>query len=144
MSLGADELAQLNTLVYQPGFREAVNRSKQKDLGTILRSMQTSGEAHDSWISDEQCANLVRADENSFRISGGVLLTDDDVVVQAGAPSSKEAQMQDAAKEGYEKYRDDGGAKGYSDWLDERVPGSPGNETNRDVVDDVAEGRREW
>ena len=135
MSLGADELAQLNTLVYQPGFREAVDRSKQKDLGTILRSMQTSGEAHDSWISDEQCANLVRA---------GVLLTDDDVVVQAGAPSSKEAQMQDAAKEGYEKYRDDGGAKGYSDWLDERVPGSPGNETNRDVVDDVAEGRREW
>lgn len=60
MSLGADELAQLNTLVYQPGFREAVDRSKQKDLGTILRSMQTSGEAHDSWISDEQCANLVR------------------------------------------------------------------------------------
>lgn len=88
--------------------------------------------------------SVAKADENSFRISGGVLLTDDDVVVQAGAPSSKEAQMQDAAKGGYEKYRDDGGAKGYSDWLDERVPGSPGNETNRDVVDDVAEGRREW
>ena len=60
MALGADELAQLNTLIYQPGFQDAVENSRSKDLGTILQNMQTSGSAHDKWTSDEQCANLVR------------------------------------------------------------------------------------
>ncbi|MDI9591045.1 MAG: DUF2974 domain-containing protein [Acidobacteriota bacterium] len=60
MALGADELAQLNTLIYQPGFQDAVENSRSKDLGTILQNMQTSGSAHDKWTSDEQCANLMR------------------------------------------------------------------------------------
>lgn len=61
MALGADDLARLSTLVYQPGFRDVIDRGSSKSLGAILQKMQTEGATHDEWTSDEQFASLIEA-----------------------------------------------------------------------------------
>lgn len=68
MALGPDELAQLNMLIYQPGFREAYESIRRNTpgvsptLGQVLDKMMETANAggqHDEWTSDEQYRNLI-------------------------------------------------------------------------------------
>ena len=62
MSLSPDELAQLNTLIYQQGLSNAYNASNAKDMTSLLTYMKAhAGESgqHDQYISDEQYQALI-------------------------------------------------------------------------------------
>ena len=73
MALGPDELAQLNMLIYQPGFSQAYNSLRQDspDSTPTLRQVldvmaQNAGQdgQHDAWTSDEQYRNLIECLRN--------------------------------------------------------------------------------
>lgn len=73
MALGPDELAQLNMLIYQPGFIQAYEsvcreqRIERPTLGQVLDKMAadaSNGGQHDAWTSDEQYRNLIECLRN--------------------------------------------------------------------------------
>lgn len=62
MSLSPDELAQLNTLIYQQGLSNAYDASNAKDMKSLLTYMKDhAGESgqHDQYISDVQYKALI-------------------------------------------------------------------------------------
>ncbi|EHF01948.1 hypothetical protein HMPREF1008_01043 [Olsenella sp. oral taxon 809 str. F0356] len=73
MSLGADQLAQLNTLIYQEGMSNAYKALGTSDMRVLLQYMKShAGRAnqHDGYISDEQYRALIDHALNDPEIAG--------------------------------------------------------------------------